>query len=67
MISDLQPFTVASGPMAPKNKDSGKGKGKAKGNDNEGSAGVVGKLKPAQSIKVRHILVLSRIYKCACS
>ncbi len=43
--------------MAPKNKDSGegKGKGKAKATEDESSGG--GKLKPAQSINVRHVLV----------
>ena len=41
--------------MAPKNKDAGKGKGKAKANENESSGG--GKVKAAQSINVRHILV----------
>lgn len=46
--------------MAPKNKDTGKGKGKAKGKDKdnaEESSGA-GKLKAAQSINVRHILVM---------
>ena len=37
--------------MAPKNK----GKGKSK--EDDGSSGSAGKLKPAQSINVRHILV----------
>jgi hypothetical protein len=41
--------------MAPKGKDAGKGKGKAKATDDDGSGGA--KLKPAQSINVRHILV----------
>jgi hypothetical protein len=41
--------------MAPKNKDANKGKGKGKAVDNEGSA--ASKLKAAQSINVRHILV----------
>ena len=41
--------------MAPKNKDAAKGKGKAKASDNESSG--AGKLKAAQSINVRHILV----------
>lgn len=49
--------------MAPKSKESGKassggGKGKGKGNsDDSASAGGSGKLKAAQSINVRHILV----------
>jgi hypothetical protein len=38
--------------MAPKNKDANKGKGKGKAVENEGT-----KLKSAQSINVRHILV----------
>jgi NIMA-interacting peptidyl-prolyl cis-trans isomerase 4 len=42
--------------MAPKGKDSGKGKGKGKEDDGS-SAGGSGKLKAAQSINVRHILV----------
>lgn len=52
--------------MAPKNKDSGKAdkskaasggaKGKGKGKEEDGSAGG-GKLKAAQSVNVRHILV----------
>ena len=40
--------------MAPK-KDAGKGKGKAKAADSEGAG--ASKLKAAQSINVRHILV----------
>lgn len=49
--------------MAPKGKDSGKSsvggsKGKGKGKDDDASAaGGSGKLKSAQSINVRHILV----------
>jgi hypothetical protein len=39
----------------PKNKDSGKGKGKAKTGHDEASG--ASKLKSAQSINVRHILV----------
>lgn len=46
--------------MAPKGKDGGKsasgGKGKGKGKEEESSSGG-GKLKAAQSINVRHILV----------
>lgn len=45
--------------MAPKNKDSGKGGsggGKGKGKE-DASGGAGGKLKSAQSINVRHILV----------
>jgi hypothetical protein len=38
--------------MAPKNKDASKGKGKGKAVENEAT-----KLKSAQSINVRHILV----------
>ena len=41
--------------MAPKNKDAGKGKGKAKASENDSSG--AGKIKAAQSINVRHILV----------
>lgn len=56
--SPVYPEKAAS--MAPKNKDAGKSagsKGKGKGKDDEGSAGGSGKLKAAQSINVRHILV----------
>lgn len=42
--------------MAPKNKDSGKGGSKGKGKE-DASGGAGGKLKSAQSINVRHILV----------
>lgn len=41
--------------MPPK-KDSGKGKGKGKA-ESDGGGGGAGKLKAAQSINVRHILV----------
>ena len=41
--------------MAPKSKDAGKGKGKAKASEADAAGG--GKLKAAQSINVRHILV----------
>jgi hypothetical protein len=41
--------------MAPKSKDAGKGKGKSKAAEDDGPSG--GKLKAAQSINVRHILV----------
>lgn len=41
--------------MAGKAKSEGKGKGK--GNEEKGSSGGAGKLKPATSINVRHILV----------
>jgi hypothetical protein len=43
--------------MAPKNKDAGKGKGKSKSKSNDDESSGAGKLKAAQSINVRHILV----------
>jgi hypothetical protein len=46
--------------MAPKSKDGGKAtsaKGKGKGKDDESGGSGSGKLKSAQSINVRHILV----------
>jgi hypothetical protein len=49
--------------MAPKSKEAAKGSGKSKGKgnaDDGSSSGGAGKLKAAQSINVRHILVSSR-------